>query len=412
MPRLATELSPLQVKRFSEPGLYFVGGVSGLALQVLPTGGKSWILRATVGGRRRDMGLGGYPSVQLAEARQRARAAREQIRAGVDPITNLQKIKSELAASQRASINFKKCSESYIAAHQAGWRNQKHAAQWTRTLEQYAFPVIGDLRVDHIQLAHVLTILEPIWTTKTETASRLRGRIESVLDWAKGRGYRSGDNPAAWKGNLDAQLARPEKVKRVTHHAAVPVSEMPSFYDSLKGVSGMGSKALKFLILTAARSGEVRGATWQEIDIERRTWCVPAHRMKAHREHRVALSSEAIDLLRSMGVGRDSDLVFPSPNGKPLSDMTLSAIMRRMKRTEVPHGFRSAFRDWVAELTTYPGEMAEIALAHVISNAVEAAYRRGDMFNKRLLMMDDWANYLAGREPIGTEFFAEARPSQ
>ncbi len=399
MPKLAAELSPLEVKRLCEPGLHFVGGVSGLALQVLPTGGKSWILRATVGGRRRDMGLGGYPSIPLAEARQRARAARDQIRGGVDPIVNLQRVKSELVASQRASINFKKCSESYISAHQAGWRNQKHAAQWTRTLEQYAFPTIGDLRVDHIQLAHVLNILEPIWTTKTETASRLRGRIESILDWAKGRGFRSGDNPAAWKGNLDAQLARPEKIKKVKHHAAVPISEMPSFYASLKDVSGTGSRALQFLILTAARSGEVRGATWQEIDVERRTWSVPADRMKAHREHRVALSSEALDLLRSIGPGRGDELIFPSPSGKPLSDMTLSAVMRRMKRTEVPHGFRSTFRDWVAELTTYPGEMAEIALAHVISNAVEAAYRRGDMFNKRLLMMEDWAKYLTGSEP-------------
>lgn len=395
MPKLAKELSAIQLKRLQQPGLYFVGGVAGLALQVLPTGGKTWILRASVGSRRRDMGLGGYPSVPLTEARQKARDARAKIRLGIDPVVEAQTARSALVAEQRASISFKKCAAKYIEAHRSGWRNEKHAAQWTSTLEQYVYPVFGDLRVDHIKLTHVLQALEPIWTTKTETATRLRGRIECVLDWAKGRGFRSGDNPATWKGNLDAQLPKPEKVKKVKHHPAVSLQEMPGFYRSLLTCDGIASKALQFLILTAARSGEVRGATWSEIDFDLKTWTVPASRMKASKEHRVPLSDAAIHLLESLPRYSDNNLLFPSGRGKPLSDMTLSAVMRRLNRTEVPHGFRSTFRDWAAELTMYPGEMAELALAHTISNAVEAAYRRGDMFQKRFKMMEDWADFIS-----------------
>ena len=402
MPKKAEELGPLAVSRLTEPGLHFVGGVAGLALQVLPSGGRSWVLRATVGDRRREMGLGGYPDVTLAKARENAREARDMIRRGVDPIESAKAARSALRASAARVITFKEAAEAYMTSQEAGWKSPKHRGQWAATLETYAYPHLGSLGVADVELPHVLQVLEPIWTTKTETASRVRGRMEMVLDWATAREYRSGPNPARWRGHLDKMLAKRSKVAKVTHHPALPIDGMAPFMTRLRAADGMGARALEFAILTASRSGEVRGARWPEIDLAGRVWVVPPDRMKAGREHRVPLSDAAVMLLEKLPRMAGTDLVFPAPRGGQLSDMTLSAVLRRMKVAAVPHGFRSTFRDWVAERTAYPHEAAELALAHAVGNTVEAAYRRGDMFAKRLRMMDDWAAFIA-KAPGGGE---------
>lgn len=399
MPKKVKQLSALEVSRLSRPGFHAVGCVPGLLLQVTETGGRSWVLRKMVAGRRRHIGLGGYPAVTLAMAHQRARDAVDQINAGVDPIEKAREDHQSLVAARAKAVTFKDAATTYIAAHEHGWKNAKHVQQWRNTLETYAYPVIGNMHVKDIDLAHMLRILEPIWTTKTETAHRVRGRIESVLDWAKGRKLRTGDNPAAWKGNLDAQLASPDKVTKVKHHAAMGIDETPGFMRALHKAEGMGARALEFAILTAARSGEVRGATWAEIDLDAAVWTVPADRMKAGKEHRVPLSAAAVKLLAALPRFKDVPYVFAAVRGGMLSDMTLSAVMRRMEVDAVPHGFRSTFRDWCAERTAYPAEMAEMALAHTISDKVEAAYRRGDLFDKRRRLMDDWAKFLA--KPAG-----------
>jgi integrase len=381
------------VSRLREDGFHNVGGVQGLALQV-KQGSRSWVLRAVIGGKRRDMGLGPYPDVTLAQAREKAREARELIRIGVDPVERQQAARRALKIAAAAALTFKQCAEKYIAAHRSGWKNAKHAQQWENTLQTYAYPVVGSLLVRDVGLPQVLKILEPIWTEKNETASRLRGRIELVLDWATARGLRDGLNPARWRGHLDMLLPRPSKVQRGDHHPALPVSEVGAFMARLRRAEGMGARALEFTILTAARSGEVRGATWAEFDLAARVWTVPAGRMKAGKEHRVPLSTAAVDLLNGLPEGASDEIVFKAGRGGMLSDMTLSAVMRRMEVDAVPHGFRSTFRDWAAERTVYPREVAEMALAHTIGNKVEAAYRRGDLFEKRRVMMEDWAAFL------------------
>lgn len=402
MPKKARELAPIEVQRLTKPGLHAVGGVSGLYMQVLPSGARTWVLRAVVADKRRDMGLGGFPDVTLAMAREKAREAREKIAKGVDPIAERAATRSMLAASQNAALTFEASARQFIGAKSAEWKNAKHAQQWGNTLEAYAYPVIGKIAVGDVALPHVLKILEPIWTSKTETASRLRGRIESVLDWATVRGYRTGENPARWKGHLDKILPAPGKVSKVEHHEAVAVEAIGAFLHALRGKEGMAAKALEFLIFTATRSGEVRGATWSEIDLEGRTWTIPPERMKGKKEHRVPLSDQALTLLAGLPRFAGTDLVFPSPRNKVMSDMTLTAVMRRMEREEVPHGFRSTFRDWAAERTNYPREVAEMALAHIIGDKVEAAYRRGDLFEKRARMMADWASFCETVAPAGT----------
>jgi integrase len=354
-----------------------------------------------IGGKRRDMGLGGYPGVTLAMAREKAREAREQIRQGIDPIERQQAALSALRAAVAAALTFKECADAYIKAHEAGWKSAKHAQQWRNTLAQHAYPVLGDLMVRDVGLPHVMSVLERIWTTKTETASRLRGRIELVLDWATARGYREGSNPARWRGHLDKLLAAPNKVAKVDHHPALPIGDVGAFMARLRAAEGVGARALEFAILTAARSGEVRGATWSEVDRKSKVWTVPAGRVKAGREHRVPLSPAAMALLDALPRMAGTDLVFPAPRGSQLSDMTLSAVMRRMEVPAVPHGFRSTFRDWAGELTAYPNEVCEMALAHTIENKAEAAYRRGDLFEKRRLMMIDWSKFLAKPETKG-----------
>jgi integrase len=294
-------------------------------------------------------------------------------------------------------MTFAECVSGYIDAHGDAWRNPKHRQQWQNTLDTYAGPVIGKLDVALVDTPHVLRILEPIWKEKTETATRLRGRLENVLSWATVRGYRSGENPARWKGHLSELLAKPSKLSKVEHHAALPYQEISAFMQDLRTHEGIGAAALEFAILTAARSGEVRGATWAEFDLADRKWTIPADRMKAEREHVVPLSDAAIAIVRRMQKSRVSDYVFPgAKDAKPLSDMSLTAVMRRMERNDLTaHGFRSTFRDWAAEATAYPAEMAEMALAHAIGNKVEAAYRRGNMFEKRVRMMNDWAKWCA-----------------
>jgi integrase len=391
MGKKAKEMALITVSRLTTQGLHFVGGVAGLALQVLPTGGRTWILRVTVGGKRRDMGLGGYPDVTLGGAREAARTARALVKNGKDPIVEARAAAAALRASLAKDVTFEQAARSYISAHESGWRNAKHAQQWRNTLASYAYPAIGGLMVRHVELAHVLAILEPIWTEKTETAKRLRGRIEQVLDWATARGYRDGLNPARWRGHLDKLLARPSKVADVEHHVALPFTEIGDFMLRLRDAKGMGARALEFAILTAARSGEVRGATWPEIDLKAALWTVPGNRMKMGREHRAPLSPTAVALLNELPRMVGTDLVFPAPRGGALSDMTLSAVLRRMKVAAVPHGFRSTFRDWASERTNYPRDVAEMALAHAIGDRVEAAYRRGDLFEKRQCLMADWA---------------------
>ena len=401
MGKKAEPLGALEISRLNKPGLHFVGGVAGLALQVLPSGSRSWILRIQIAGRRRDMGLGGYPDVTLAGAREAAREARAKAKTGVDPIEDAKAARSALAASRLAAKTFRQCATAYVAAHKAAWKNAKHIKQWSSTLETYAYPVLGDMLVRDIALPHVLTVLEPIWSKKTETATRLRGRIESVLDWATTREYRSGANPARWRGHLDNMLAAPKKIAKSAHHAALPVSEVGAFMQALRQQDSTGARALEFAILTATRSGEARGAKWSEIDLEAAVWTIPAERMKAGKEHRVPLSGAAVTLLRHQPVIDENDLVFPAPRGGELSDMTLTAVMRRMKVEAVPHGFRSTFRDWCAERTNYPRDVAEMALAHAIGDKVEAAYRRGDLFDKRRRLMAEWATFCRKVETKG-----------
>jgi integrase len=416
MPKVAAELSAIEVRNLAHPSgkgnaLFAVGGVSGLYMQITPGGGRSWILRTTVGKARRDIGLGGFPTVTLAQARDKAREARDMIERGVDPVAERQAAKAALIAAAGRGLSFEKATESYLKAKLDAFRNAKHRQQWENTLAQYAQPVLGKMMVQDIDVRDVLRVLQPLWHSKTETASRLRGRIESVLSWATVSGHRKGDNPARWAGNLKELLPAPSKVAKEGNQPALTLEDAPRWFAALKTRDGMGARALQFLALTAARSQEIRGATWDEIDLENSLWIVPAARMKMAREHRVPLTDDAVALLKALPRLKDNPLVFPAARGGELSDMTVSAVMRRMsetdlvaggtgfldrvsKRPAVPHGLRSTFRDWVAERTSFPGEMAEVALAHKIGNAVEASYRRGDMIEKRRRMMGEWGAFL------------------
>jgi integrase len=395
MGRKAKEKGALQVARLTKAGMHFVGGVDGLALQVLPSGGRSWILRMTVGAKRRDMGLGGFPDVTLSQAREAARQARALVRTGIDPIEEAKANLSKLKASQAAALTFEQCASAYILSQESKWDNAKSPIQWRNSLKTYAYPHMGSLLVRDVALPQVLAALEPIWETKTETASRVRGRIEAVLDYAKAREYRAGDNPAAWRGHLDKILPAPHQVKKIEHYAALPFDEVGGFMEKLRKAEGTGAKALELVILTAARSAEVRGATWDEIDLDAGLWIVPAERMKAKKEHRKPLSKPAIALLRALPRIAGAEYIFSAVRNGMISDATMSAVLKRMGVDAVPHGFRSTFRDWAAERTIYPGEMAEMALAHAVSDKVEAAYRRGDMFMRRVRMMEDWASFCA-----------------
>lgn len=393
MARRAAELGSLVVSRIDAPGLHFVGGVPGLALQVLPTGGRSWVLRMTIGSKRRDMGLGGIPGVTLAQAREAARIARAKVKQGIDPIEEARANVSQLKATQAGALTFKQCALKYIEAQDGTWKSPKSPSQWRNTLETYAYPVMGELLVRDVELTHVMAALEPIWRTKTPTATRVRGRIEKVLDWATVRQYRQGLNPARWKGHLDTLLASPKKITKTKHHPALPVADMGAFMQRLRKVEGQSAQALEFAILTALRSNEVRGALWSEIDMKAAVWTIPGPRMKMDKDHRVPLSEAALAVLQAQPRIEGNPLVFPALRGGKLSNMAMVMVMRGLLVNAVPHGFRSTFRDWAAERTNYPRDVAEMALAHAIGDKVEAAYRRGDLFDKRTRMMADWAAF-------------------
>lgn len=399
MGRKATEKGAVQVARLVKPGLHFVGGVDGLALQVVPSGGRSWILRMTVGGRRRDMGLGGFPDVPLSHAREAARKARAMVRDGIDPIDEGRAKASRLKAMQSTAVTFEQCAAEYIKGLEPSWKSTKSASQWRNSLGTYAYPVLGKLLVRDVGVPQVLAVLRPIWATKTETASRVRGRMEAVLDFAAVSEYReAGLNPARWRGHLDKILPAPGQVSETEHHKAISFMDIAEFMPKLRSVQGVGARVLEFTILTAVRSGEARGTTWSEIDLGSALWTIPAERMKGprgsnKREHRVPLSKRAIALLKAQPRMANNDLVFPAPREGTISDGTMSAVLRRMGVAAVPHGFRSTFRDWAAECTDFPNELCELALAHAVGDKVEAAYRRGDMYMKRVRMMEAWAKF-------------------
>jgi integrase len=400
LPKIATELSARTVAALKAEGRHAVGGAPGLHLRV-SAGHRGWVLRILVGNQRRDIGLGPFPQVGLAEAREKAREIHRQVRQGTSPLSPKRMQQQALQASEAANKKFDWCVTEFINSKADEWKNAKHRQQWESTLKTYASPHIGDMAVRDVDLPHVLMCLEPIWKTKNETASRLRGRIESILDWSAVRKYRSGDNPARWKGHLDKVLAAPTKIQNVQHHRAVPIDDMPAFMIDLRERTGTSARALEFVILTAARSGEVRGAVWSELDLDAKIWNIPAGRMKAGREHRVPLSNTAVHLLEGQPRTKGTNLVFPGTKNKALSDMSLTAVMRRMEVDAVPHGFRSSFRDWVGDRTTYPRDLAEMALAHVIENKTEEAYRRSDALERRREMMNAWAGFLNPQPPVG-----------
>lgn len=393
MARRVEKLTALAVSKMTKPGYY--GDGAGLWLQVSATGSKSWIFRFTLAGKQREMGLGPVHTVTLADARAKAKECRLILLDGKDPLDLRQASKLAEALERAKMMTFDQCAAAYIAAHRSGWKNSKHASQWENTLATYASPVIGNMPVALVDTALVVKVLSPIWQAKTETATRLRGRIESVLDWATVSKYRQGDNPARWRGHLDNLLADPGRSKRTEHHPALPWQEVGAFMAALRKQEGIAAKAVELAILTACRSGEARLATWAEFDLDAALWVIPAERMKAKREHRVPLSTAALSLLRSLP--NKEGLVFPGMKpGKPLSDMSLTAVLRRMDRGDITvHGFRSTFRDWCAEsvANSFPREVCEHALAHSLPDKVEAAYRRGDLIEKRTLLMQAWANY-------------------
>ncbi|MEE4206931.1 MAG: integrase arm-type DNA-binding domain-containing protein [Erythrobacter sp.] len=403
MPRkLYHALTALKVKT-AKPGRYADGG--GLQLLVKASGARSWVFRYMIAGRSRDLGLGpaGPGGISLADARDEAAALRLKVKQGVDPLEERQKAEQEAKAAERAAkvagVTFRQAAESHIAANEDSWRNAKHRQQWENTLASYAYPVIGDMPVGEVDTPHVLDILEPIWREKTETASRLRGRIETVLDSAKARGYREGENPARWRGHLAQILPARKKLQR-GHHKAMAYEAIPAFMEQLHEREAVAALALEFTILTAARTGEVIGATWGEVDLAKAVWTVPADRMKAGKEHRVPLPPRAVEILEHVQ-SLDAEHVFAGPAGGQLSSMAMSMLLRRMDVDVTVHGFRSAFRDWAAERTSFAHEVCEMALAHVIANKSEAAYRRGDLFEKRRRLMSEWAEYCAGGGAAG-----------
>lgn len=395
MPRkLSNALTPLTVKN-ARPGRHADG--AGLHLLVKSSGARSWVYRFMVNGKSRDIGLGaaGQGALSLADARDEAAALRLKVKAGIDPLEQRDREAAQaLASAQAAKVagkTFREVATAYIAANEDSWRNAKHRQQWGNTLAAYVYPVIGDLPIAEVDTPHVLSILEPIWKGKPETASRVRGRIETVLDSAKARGYRQGENPARWRGHLAQILPARTRLSR-GHHRALAYEDVPAFVGALRAREAVAALALEFAILTAARSGEVIGARWSEVDLAKATWTVPAERMKAAKEHRVPLSPRAVAILESLKP-LGSDWLFPGAAGGKLSGMAMAMLMRRMKVDATVHGFRSGFRDWAAECTGYAHEVAEMALAHAIENKVERAYRRGDLFDKRRRLMDDWAAF-------------------
>lgn len=385
-------LTAATIKTLNEPGRY--ADRDGLYLQVTKKGSRSWIYRYQINGKRREMGLGALKEVSLKDARELAGDARKLQRRGIDP--KAQRDRQQATQGDPGAWTFDKCATAYIKAHAPGWKNEKHEDQWRNTLETYVKPVFGHLPVDQVDTSLVMQVLQPIWNTKTETASRLRGRIERIISWAIVQGYRSGPNPALWRGHLSMLLPQRAKVQKVTHHAALPYSEIGEFMPIIRGQKGLSARAIEFTIMTAARTGEVIGAEWIEVDLVSRIWTIPGERTKSGRDHRVPLSDQAVALLEALEERRWSDFIFPSrQHGKHLSNMAMLTLLKRLGRNDITvHGFRSTFRDWAAECTNYPRELAESALAHILSDKTEAAYQRGDLLEKRRIMMQEWADFI------------------
>jgi integrase len=381
-----------EVKAFTEPGTY--GDGDGLYLQISAKGHKSWIFRFQLAGKRREMGLGGLADVGLAEARRKAQEARQHVLGGRDPIEARKAQRAAQRLLEASRVTFKEAAEAYIEANKAGWRNHKHRRQWTATLEKYAYSTLGSLAVGAIDTSHVLKVLEPVWRKRPETASRVRGRIETVLAAATARGQRTGPNPAQWRNHLDQLLPPRSKVRAVRHQPALPWGEVPVFMAELGRLDSVSAQGLGFAILTAARTGEVTGMRWSEVDDEAKLWTVPPSRMKAGRVHRVPLSDQAMAIVEKMIKVKVSAYVFPGwKHGAPLSDMALLMCLRGLRKGVTVHGFRSAFRDWAAECTAFPNIVCEAVLAHVIGDKSEAAYRRGDLLEKRRQLMQAWADF-------------------
>jgi integrase len=393
--KVAFRLTAVAIRKRTKPGLIADGG--NLYLQVTESGTKSWVFRYRFGGRNRAHGLGSVDVLSLERARAEALRCRQLLREGRDPIEERKARVGAAIASQAASRTFKECAELFVAANEAAWKNAKHAAQWRTTLDTYAYPTLGAIPVANVQTAHVLAVLEPIWKKKPETASRLRGRIEQVLDFAKARQLRTGENPATWRGHLDHVLPARSAVKPVRHHDAMPYEAVPAFYARLVEQEGAAPIALRWLILTCCRTTEAIESTWDEMDLQRGVWTVPPERMKAGREWRVPLSEEARMILA--GLDASTAYVFPGRGvDRPLSNMAMLQHMRRMKVGGVPHGFRSSFRDWCAETQTVPHEVAEMALAHAVGSKVELAYRRSDMVEKRRELAQAWADFVVAKK--------------
>ena len=387
---MAVRLTARKVET-AKPGKYSDGG--NLNFRIADGGSRSWVFRFAKNGRTRDAGLGPYPEVSLADARIKAFEWRKLLVAGIDPLDQRNAARASDLVAASKSITFDDCLAGYVAAHESAWRSVKHAKQWRASLTAYASPVFGRLPVSAIDTGMVMRVLEPIWAAKPTTASRVRGRIENVLDWAKVRGYRRDENPARWKGHLDHLLPSKSKVQAIEHHAAMPYAEIGGFMAQLRERPNVSARALEFLILTGARSGEAIGCCWTEIDLAAKVWGVPASRMKAKREHRVPLTAAALAILKAMKAIRQSDYVFPGIAGERLGINSLHLLLSTMGEGVSVHGFRSTFRDWAAERTNFPRELAEKALAHTVGDETERAYQRGDLLEKRRKLMEAWAEF-------------------
>ncbi|ATX76398.1 MAG: integrase arm-type DNA-binding domain-containing protein [Reinekea forsetii] len=396
MPKRARELTAVEIRRLvsaSKQGVFAVGVISGLYLQIRGITSTSWILRKTIGSKRREIGLGAYPAIGLKEAREKARSFIEQIAQGIDPILERRAQKAAIIASQAKTVTFEQLAQEFINKKSLEFKTSKQTQKLTTMLKSYAYPIIGSMVVSDIERAHVVKLLEPIWLIKNETARRTRTYIEQVLNLAIAKGIRTGENPARWKGNLDLSLAAPNKIARVEHYASLPYQQLPEFMAKLRHQDRPGAKALELLILTAGRSGEVRNAVWAEFDLPNKVWTVPAERMKAGKVHRVPLCADAIALLEALP--RSNEYVFPnSTSGRPITDNTISMVPKRIGHKVTAHGFRSTFKDWCSEHTSYADEVSELALAHVGSDSTRAAYARSELLDKRRRLMDEWALFV------------------
>jgi integrase len=426
MPRKARELSAKEVRDLKHPGkgrnvVFPVGGVAGLLLQITPTGARSWLMRTTVGSRRRDIGLGGFPDVTLAQARERARETKDAIRQGIDPVEQRKAARAALVAAQARGLTFKQAWERFSAQKVKEFSTDRYRGQWVATVETYALPHIGGMLVSDITLQDILRVLQPLWDDKTVTAVKVRERVEKTLAWATVNGHREGPNPAAWRGNLEMVLTAPSKVSGAKNYPALQIDDAGRWWQALQGREGMGARALAFQALTATRSGAIRFATWDEIDLSKRLWTIQPGRQSSkipanESAKRIPLTDDMMALLEALPRAQDSDLVFWAPKGGALSDATLAKVMRMIHEADqkaggkgyvdaktgeaaVPHGLRSTFRTWVQDETTFDGDMAEIALFHKVGNKVEQTYARGEMVERRRQMMAAWGNKLAGRKP-------------